>query len=69
MDDLTERLERQPVVHHVFDDGCVVVFVESVGVNPEVIGTAQLLVYEPEGRPPVRDARPPKQRISNKLSL
>src|SRR5919112_2844248 len=40
-----------------------------MGMNPEAIGTAQLLVYELTGRSPVRDARPPTQRDPEQAEL
>src|SRR5215207_1521758 len=62
MEDLTESPKPQSVVYDVFDDSRVTILVEPVGVNPEAIGALQLLVYEPDGRLPVRYARPPAQR-------
>jgi hypothetical protein len=69
VEDLTERPERQSVVHDVFDDCRVAVLVEPMGVNPEAIGTAQLLVYELTGRSPARDVCPPTQRDSEQAQL
>src|SRR5918998_4097307 len=62
MEDLAKRLERQPVAHHVFDDRRSRPVAEPVGVLPETIGTAYLLVHEFGGWLPTRDSCPPAQR-------
>src|SRR3712207_1704684 len=62
MEDLAKRLERQPVAHHVFDDRRSRPVAEPVGVLPETIGAANLLVNESGGWLPTRDSCPPAQR-------
>src|SRR5215218_6173448 len=62
MEDIAERPKRQSVAHNIFDDRRFTTIVEPVGVPPDAIGTTQLLVYESDGRPPMRDTRLPAQR-------
>src|SRR5918997_4436168 len=62
MEDIAKRPKRQSVAHDIFDDRRFTSIVESVGVPPDAIGPTQLLIYESDGRPPVRDTRPPAQR-------
>src|SRR3712207_3281334 len=62
MAEIAERPERESVTHDVFDDRSSSTVVESVGVPPGATGAVQLLVYEPGGRLPARDTRPPAQR-------
>ncbi len=61
MEEIAERPERQPVVHGVLDDGPFTTVVKPVGMPPEPLGAAHLLVHEPVGRLPTCDARPPAQ--------
>src|SRR5215211_8950905 len=62
MEDVAEGRKWQPVAHTVFDDRRLSAVVESVGMLPDAIWTVHLLVYEPDGRLPARDARLPAQR-------
>ena len=48
MKDIAKQPKRQSVAHEVFDDRRFTTIVEAVGVPPEAIGAAQLLVYEPD---------------------
>ena len=59
---IAERHEWQLVVYGVLDEGSFATLVKPVGVPPESIGATHLLVHEPKGRIPVRNARPPAER-------
>jgi hypothetical protein len=62
MEEITQRHERQPVVHGVFDKGPFLTIVKPVGVPPESVGANHLLVHEPIGGLPVQDTRLPAKR-------
>jgi hypothetical protein len=62
MEEIAERAERQPVVYGVFDNGPFPTIVKAVGVPPEPVGAAHLLVHEPDRWLPFRDTRQPAQR-------
>ena len=62
MEEITERPERQLVLHGVLDNGPFFSIVKPVGVPPEPVGTTHLLVYESGRWHPFRDTRPPAQR-------
>jgi len=62
MKDIAEQPKRQSVAHNVLDDRRFTTIVELVGVPPEAVGAAQLLVYEPDRWLPVCDTRLPAQR-------
>src|SRR5918994_2968817 len=64
MEELAERSHRQFLAHNVFDGRRAAFLAEQVGMLPDTVGTALLLVHEPERRLPARDARPPAQRNS-----
>src|SRR5215212_681688 len=60
MEDLAKQRERHPVAHHVFyyrHPSPTVA--EAVGVLPDAIGAAQLLVHKPDRRLPAGDKRLP----------
>ena len=66
MEEIAQRPERQPVLHGVLDDSPFFSIVKPVGVPPEPVGTAHLLVHEPVGWLPVHDACLPAQRNTEK---
>jgi hypothetical protein len=62
MKDIAKQPKRQSVAHNIFDDRRFTTIVESMGVPPEAIGAAQLLVYELNRWVPACDTRLPAQR-------
>src|SRR5215208_1044032 len=52
MEDLAERGHRQFVAHNVFDGCRSAIVAEPMGMLPDVVGTAQLLVHKPDRRLP-----------------